>query len=347
MGGCIARPPVLTLVGRRATDRGVRRRRIAVIAPSEVLGERLAGTLEGLAAARPVAPELWVPRGLFEPRPVGLPEGAKVVRVGPRASARATAARLGATWLRGPLARRPELFIGLDAASAAAAHLGRMFDTPSVGWWWRLGPLEALGAVDHLWVGDRAVGGALAARGRDSLLVPPSPATLGVPDGEGGDLVLVHAQPRPPEFVLEAVERLGLRERLRVVAGRPGLRGQLDLAHWREWLSDARAVIATDAESASSALLETLDAGRPVLVPAEAPPPWFEPAAGASFVSDKAESLADALAEVWAGRRSADRARRREIAAAEREGVAASQRIALSRALLPLGEPTDLVEAQP
>jgi hypothetical protein len=229
-------------------------------------------------------------------------------------SARAGAARLAWRALRGPRAARPRAVLGLDALGAeVAARVGRVLGVPAVGWLFGAERAPPPG-LDDVWSADDAVARGLVAAGVRAFratLVPPAdahgPAGLG-PAPVGRLLAVGGADSEAAATVLEGIERVGGEAEARALAsagwGWPAAMPRIPDARVEDRTSalrNAGAVLALEPEGVEGLLVEALLAGRPVLVPARRRMPFVGRDSGAVFDPARAESVADALAEVWSG----------------------------------------------
>lgn len=318
----------------------MRRRPIAAIVPSAAATERVEDGLHALSVARPFELEVIQPLDLLSSGSVPWP-GARPVRVLPGLR-RVAILRVASRWLVQPRARRPEVVLGLGAGAELASALARVLGARGVAWLGldaqRLEPPEdAATSIDALWVGDPEAERVAARRGLRAELVPFGPRLEPASAGGHGEglVVLLPRRGRLAAAEREALERIGAGVRLTAIGDEPaGVAERFvvrtDRAARLDLLRSAVGVVAPAPDTARAELVEALGFGRPIVVPEEARPPFFDSRVGVGYGRGRPESLGDAMAEVLAapGRGRFDPAHLRAVAEAEaREATAVPERL--------------------
>lgn len=275
----------------------VRRTPIAVVSTGPV-SARVRAVVDGLAASRPFDLESCL--------------------VASRTGYRGTL-ELTARWMRRPRAARPAVIVGIgDVGVTIARRTAKIFGGRSVAWIGRgAGETRAdtLRVVDDVWAFDDAATRTVMAEGVRAYRALLAPSLKSVPFSEAvarpGRLVVAGAEALGPPTV-EAIQRFGKTIEVAVI-------GHEDVALLAAWpeasvrfvdeedaqarqatLTWASGVLVSDPEPLQALAVEALLLGRPLLVPAHRKPPGFGHELGIAFRQDRAESIADALAELRA-----------------------------------------------
>lgn len=292
-----------------------------VVAP-----EPLGGALRALAEARPLDLSLFWPYtvGLFAPprarSEMGLPIASVPCVPWPSGLGAAAALRLATGWLAQPRASRPQVLHGIgDTGAVAAVRSARALGVRSAVWCGSFAGLlrpETMVEAHDVWALDDDAARVAVRAGVRAFRVPLAAASksfpLGPPsDGPGRLCVLTHDSALETS-VVRGLARVARGLQVTIVGPAiPDLEAEwpdaqvrfvdpLNVKARRAALAWSSGVWAPSPEPVHAHLVEALLTGRPILVPEHRKPPYFDLRIGFSYAPTKAESLADALSELWA-----------------------------------------------
>ncbi len=268
----------------------------------------VSGALRLLADARSLDLEVLTPRWR------------RGVLVNPKASdVSLTALYLAAQWLLKPRASRPELVYGVDPLSGAVAvRVARVLGAASVVWTGSMIGLlssDIMCRADDVWaLDDRSAqkAGQCGIRAYRALLAPLASAIApGPPHPAERSICVILGENGLTTTVIRGLKRAGRGVRV-VVVGSIALKAAVQRsslnAHFVSLddveartlaIYEARAVMVPDPEPVHSLVVEALLRGRLLIVPVNRPPRCFTAQIGISYDPFRAESVADALAELW------------------------------------------------
>ena len=309
----------------------VKRRLVAAVVLPECRDSRCCppepvwAALKKLSEARALDLELHLPRPISWPKidpAISWDSQAQYLRfpdwVGGLSAG--AAIRLTAHWLRRPRASRPQLIHGVGPrGSAAAVRIARVLGAHAIGWSGHLtGALEpkVIQNVDDLWALDDAAARDASRWGvrafRATLTPEAASIPLGPPPSSAARLCILAPEGRFSPTVVRGVARSVRGLEVAVI----GPQHQDQPAEWAPLAVrfvdplDARArgaalewsngVLAPDPDPVYATLVEALLRGRALIVPHQRKPRCFDHRAGFGFHTYSAESLSDALVELWA-----------------------------------------------